>query len=137
MYRMTITRILNSPPGRWCKIAPSVAIKCLPKSPIGYFRIFLLLFIGFSCSIDASESSVATKNDTPEQLHGSYPAPSSTSIAQNDPVESQSDFWQCGYEIIVVKGPADELIYIKVPLQCDPLADTYKGCFDETTTLKQ
>lgn len=116
----------------------SAAIKYLPKSPIGYLGILFLLFVGFSCSIDTSENSITPENDAPEQLHGSYPAPSSTSsTTQNDAVQNQNSFWQCGYEIIVVKGPIGESIYIEVPLQCDPLADTYKGCFDETMTLKQ
>lgn len=110
----------------------------LRKARRAHFLGFLLFFAGFSCSVNVSSNSIESsrEDDSEEKDPGSYP--SISSVAEETETESISnDPWQCGYEIIVVKGPDDELIYAEIPLPCDPMADVYKGCFVEEKTLEK
>ena len=89
---------------------------------------FILLIASFSCSIQAVES--ATQEDFTGETtaeHMSKPYPESTA-SQEDTSKINTDTWQCGFEVISVKGPDGEMIQSLVPLSCDPLADLYKGC---------
>ena len=58
-----------------------------------------------------------------EDQYGPYPAspPANEGSKDNFPLK-------CNYEWITVKGPNDELIVIKVLIECNPLADMYIGC---------
>ena len=110
-------------------VIPPVANEFLRSARAGRFFSFLLLFAGFSCSLAAqSDLHPAEKKLDDNDDLGAYPQISSanTEHQEDSSVDNQ---WQCGYEIIVVKGPAGELIYAEVPLSCDPMADLYKGCF--------
>ena len=109
-------------------VIPPVANEFLRSNRGAQFFSFLLLFAGFSCSLAAqSDLHPAEKKFDDDDL-GAYPQISSTNTGYQEDSNVDNP-WQCGYEIIVVKGPAGELIYAKVPLSCDPMADLYKGCF--------
>lgn len=49
----------------------------------------------------------------------------STSSSPNQP---QEDFWDCGVDYVVTRGPQGETIIVEVRIPCDPLADIYIGC---------
>ena len=110
-------------------VIPPVANEFLRSVTVPRFFGFLLLFAGFSCSLAAqNDLHPAEKKFDDDNDLGAYPQISSTNTGYHED-SNMGNQWQCGYEIIVVKGPAGELIYAEVPLSCDPMADLYKGCF--------
>ena len=97
---------------------------------------FLLLFAGFSCSVGLTSDSIEPLDEqSPVDSPVAYPSVVSSSTGPQEDLISK-DPWRCGYEVIVVEGPAGELIYAEVPLPCDPTADVYKGCLDEEKALE-
>jgi hypothetical protein len=108
-------------------VAP-FANEFLRKSRPAHWLGFALLFVGFSCSAGLTGDSVEPLDEhLPAIEPGFYPSVSSSSAGLQEDLISD-DPWRCGYEVIVVEGPAGELIYAEVPLPCDPTADVYKGC---------
>jgi len=116
---------------------PPYANEFLKKARWTHLWGFLLFFAGFSCSVNISSDSIESNEEDDFEEKAVDPYPSISSAAEETETEPTSnDPWQCGYEILVVKGPRDELIYVEIPLPCDPTADVYKGCFVEEKTLK-
>lgn len=117
-------------------IVPPFANDFLRKSRPMHWMGFLLLFAGFSCSVSLTGNSVEPldKNSS-VGVPGAYPSIASSSTGLQEDLISD-DPWRCGYEVIIVEGPAGELIYAEVPLPCDPMADVYKGCLDEEKALE-
>jgi len=117
---------------------PPYANEFLRKARRAHLLGFLLFFAGFSCSVNISSDSIESNKEDDFEEKDPGPYPSISSVSEETETEPMSNNpWQCGYEIIVVKGPDDELIYGQIPLPCDPMADVYKGCFVEEKTLEK
>jgi hypothetical protein len=133
---MMIARILSVLLSGAQLIVPPFANDFLRKSRPVHWMGFLLLFAGFSCSAGLTGDSVESLDEhLPGVTPGAYPFVASSSTGLQEDFIS-NDPWRCGYEVIVVEGPAGELIYSEVPLPCDPTADVYKGCLDEEKALE-
>lgn len=135
---MMIARILAILMAAAQLMIPPYANEFLRKARWAHLGGFLLFFAGFSCSVNISSDSIKSNEEDDSEEVAVDPYTSIPSVAEETETEPTSnDPWQCGYEILVVKGPHDELMYAEIPLPCDPMADVYKGCFVEEKTLKK
>ena len=116
-------------------IIPPFANDFLRKSRIEHLVGLITLFIGFSCSAKLNSNSIESFDEKSHEISGPYPIISSSNTGLQEDLISEEQ-WQCGYEVIVVTGPAGEVIYVEVPLPCDPLADVYKGCPEDEKALE-
>lgn len=60
--------------------------------------------------------------------HSTAYYPHSVVSTSSSPNQPQEDFWDCGVDYVVTRGPQGETIIVEVRIPCDPLADIYIGC---------
>lgn len=85
-----------------------------------------LLCVATSCITQSNDNdnNLIEISTSDEDQYGPYPASPSTNGESKDdfPLNCNHD-----YEWIMIKGPNDELIIIKAPIECNPFADMYIG----------
>ena len=92
---------------------------------INRFLCLIAIATIFSCVATAQEENVLVVEE--EKGSGgslSFYSVTTSSSAEQEPGKNK---WQCGVEYIEEKGPQGESIVLEIPMQCDPLADIYKG----------
>lgn len=84
--------------------------------------VVVLLMVSMSCMTQVLTDDLQSAS-TGNQNLGPYPK----ITRQENSDEMVKNDWNCGFEVIVIKLPNDELIISEIPLECDPLADKYLG----------
>lgn len=107
-------------------LMPPFVNSYIRKLTLAHLMSIFLFISGVSCVVNTvDEGDVIDDVVADDEENYSYPPIGVGSEESNDQI---SDQWMCGYEIIVVEGPDNKLIYSEVPIPCDPIADVYLGC---------
>lgn len=83
-----------------------------------------LLCIATSCIAQNNDNNLIQVSTSDENQYGPYPASSPTDGRSKDNLPLNCNY---NYEWIMIKGPNNELIIIKTPIECNPFADMYTG----------
>jgi len=86
----------------------------------------VFLIISVACGAPHTDRHVDEEAGSGGGVPAYYPGISPQAASSSS--GSQEDFWVCGVDYIVTKGPAGETIIVEVRIPCDPLADFYIGC---------